>query len=741
MTKKTEPKTKKKVTKKVAAKTKKVATKKVAKTKKRAPKIEAAETTAFGEKKRKVKNKRDSSRPPVRIYSYGCLPPIENAELLEAEMKKASRYENKLIEIERRRRQEQEEAIRNHSVLGPFVAEIDNARTEVHEARCAIRESRTGDVSVPQELHERLERAKVRLTAAYEAKTRAFKNWEDGAYGSGTDAATQEALATVRAIEDQLAHAPAAERPAIKKSLKAARSVFNLAKRNCASNDPLVLQQRAINERAAEAVRNARADKTVAPYWGTYLLVEREMDQMKKAPDPPEFRRYDGSGRMGVQFTTEMLVSEIVDGNDTQLQIGPGVLLPRRGGQTQARLRPEHRTVKIRAGSDPKRKPIWVTLPLIYDRPLPADGRVTWAWILRRLVGYRYKYFLQVTVESPSFVAPPHSGNAAVAIDLGARREPDGSYSIARWQNENGAAGRLAIVETRKTKKRSGRWPSESRTVPDDLFETLVAKRNKSDAIRSERDKRMRVLCHLLGVYRNSGSAPAWICDELQTVDRWRSFNRLTRFLRTWRRVRSTGIRIVIDRITHTSHEETGLPPGDAILFSYVEAWYAHDRHLSDFQMNQIGRALNRRTDRYHEFAAKLAKEYSTIILPARNLLKEELPPEKAPSSAGHELRKDHRSAAPGELREILCRMAHKYGAQIIETKINGDTSRAVDTNVCERMLIAGGITTNFTLPPNDGNAEPIEKDPAPPRRRRLGNRKVIDPLAGLDVMAPRAAR
>lgn len=212
--------------------------------------------------------KRKTSNLPTRIYTYGCRLPTANGDLVEQQILLAHRYYNKLIEIERRRR--------------------EKVRSIQREAAPGIVEHEQAAETLDEEIAQILAGIKARKAEGRTAKVEV--------------SADRVRLSELR-VQRKEHYAQA----------KAARS---------AAKTPEVLERmRAAGAVAAADVREARANCGV--YWGTYLTVEAAVEAAKKSPTDPEFRRWrDGAGRVAVQIQNGIPVAEAF-GGDTRIQLDP----------------------------------------------------------------------------------------------------------------------------------------------------------------------------------------------------------------------------------------------------------------------------------------------------------------------------------------------------------------------------------------------------------------------------------
>lgn len=270
----------------------------------------------------------------VKVYRYGLLPPTEGAERISEQIWRAHRYQNALIEIERRRRER----------LATVVAE-DATVTEARTALDALDAERQAILeSCPRT-------AKGRRTVSPETRA-------------------QLAALTMRQRE--------------------ARATLRAAKAASRTDPDRAARLAAIADDERGSVRAAR--KLSDLYWGTYLLIEQAMDLARRSPEPPRFRRWTGEGAVAVQIQHGMTTAELLAGADRRLQIDQRLQpVPGRGGKARPRVR-------LRLGTDADGDPIWGEWPVILHRPLPDDARIKWAKVVRRRVCGKDEWSLHLTV-------------------------------------------------------------------------------------------------------------------------------------------------------------------------------------------------------------------------------------------------------------------------------------------------------------------------------------------------------
>jgi hypothetical protein len=491
--------------------------------------------------------KRKTSATPTRIITYGCLAPTEGSERLHDQLFHAHRYQQDLTAVELRARAEYREARGKLPDIAPLDEEYARATENIEQMRATLKALRADA------------RARVQC---------------DG-------------------LQAQIRQARA-ERKQIGERRRAARA--------SAKADPgLATASQRINEMKSAERKRLRAACGV--YWGTYLMRENAVEQAAKSPTDPRHRRYDRSGKVGVQIQHGMSASELFSGADTRLRIAP---LPEDQWETRSGRRRARTTVSIRVGSD-GRAPIWATLPMVMHRPLPDDARIMWAWILVRRIGPDTTYQLQLAVESESYHAGGR-GTGTVAVDLGWKSDPSG-IAVALAVDERGEQHSLVLPE-------------------------IVRQRiEHAESLRSIADRNFDAAKATLVTWLTEHGAPEWMADEASHIHAWRSSRRLAKLVMRWR-----------EHVTDESRD----------VLATLEAWRRQNRHLFQWECHERTKAMRRRKDLYRNWVALLREKYARVVLEKidyRQLARDPAPEEDA---AAEYARRQRQIASPGELRETV---------------------------------------------------------------------------------------
>ena len=310
---------------------------------------------------------------PTLVYKYGLRRPTANAKLVDEQMLLAHRYYNRLIEIERTRREEVEAVLSSHIDVAPLETVALGASLAVEGAIAEVKSARARTRSRSE-------------TADMRAKIKALKEVRRDAW-----------------------------------------SVVKEAKKILRKDAAIQAAISSLNETAKTQAREARGICGV--FWGTYLIVEAAVDAARKdARVMPHFHRWGGEGTVAVQVQGGLRSLNAMGCADTRLQLD----IPAQGNGTakdHASKRSRKRkfgTLRLRVGSE-GRAPIWAEWPLLMHRPLPASAQIMWAKVKRERIADRDVWSLHLTLRLPDGHQKEECGSGVVACDIGWRQLEDGN--------------------------------------------------------------------------------------------------------------------------------------------------------------------------------------------------------------------------------------------------------------------------------------------------------------------------
>jgi hypothetical protein len=466
---------------------------------------------------------------PCRVYEYGCLPPTSGQEELREALRLRNRYWNKLVEIDR--------PIRQESLLTLLLpGDIEAAHLEVHisqmreELKKERQKTRTGQTDAKLKL--KIKAAKAELRALWE------QNKKD-------------------------------RKPLTEKN----REKLN-----------------ALEAQWIAARKAARADSGL--YWCNYGDVEAAYDAARKAAIKKwsftGYHKADGTGKLTVRWQNGLDVAAVFDCTSPLLQIAPVHSDAWEHPVRAVRRKAARTTVRFRVRTE-GRSPVWVELPLILHRPLPAGGEIRSASLICEQVAGKATYKLVVTVAPPAHTLPKegvHRGvRPMVGINLGWRKI-DGGVRVAYWVDEDGRHGELLLNDR-----------------------DIIAPFFKLNDLQSIRDNYFNEAKATLSQFMIENQPPEWLKTSAAHLDKWRSRKRLLSFLDEWRDRRFAG---------------------DENVYEALSFWKKRELHLYHWQANLRDQVRRRRREIYRIFAARLTRDYSQVFIDDFDLakIKKKKPPE-----------------------------------------------------------------------------------------------------------------
>jgi hypothetical protein len=432
---------------------------------------------------------------PSRIYSYKVKTILNGEDRVLAQIRLAHQYKNKLIELERSRREAVEAAVNAHNPEIPVVraelAGIEEHLTAIHAAIKA--RSQAERVRATPTPAERTELAHVRrLRREQAAQLKALRK------AAFADPVLQAALGPIEG--DHLA------------ACKAARAASQL-------------------------------------YWGTYAIVEQALGNVRTGA-PPAFRSWDGSGAVAVQLQGGLAWPAALLAADTRLQIALQPLTARPtmnqrsepisqpdpdNPQSRAHRRPRAR-VRFRIGTEPDgRTPLWAELLVHLHRMPPADSVVKWAKLYRTLVGRRVVWKVQFVLARDSWARDDLAETGTVGLDINWRALPEG-LRVAYAVGDDGSERTLILPRA---------WLSAWSKV-----ESLQAIRDRNfNAIRETLNSWIHDQKKRPRPGRGPVPIPEWFTERTQTLGQWRSSDRLGALTWHWRDQRFAGDGIIFEQM------------------------------------------------------------------------------------------------------------------------------------------------------------------------------------------------
>jgi len=526
----------------------------------------------------------NKSQPSLN-YSYGASAPFatKGLGLVDQQIRAGHDYKNRLIEVERERRQRVDTLI---AQLSPTLQQVE---TNIAAAEKQIEDLRSA---------KRAAHAKVGKRTRDPATTKAIKDFS----------AQKKTLYEQRkSLRDGLFKGPNWK-----------------------------VQSEAIEAWAKK--ENLRHRSETDAYWGTYLSVEQAMSKMRKGA-PPEFRRWTGDGKIAVQIQGGVSLADAVAGKSNFIRIKLKPIVVGEDGRSKRRnvLVPGRKQLKGKTNTDgkvyqkklgnavvylrvgtTKNKPVWAAVPFTYHRDIPSDAAIKWVCLTRRRIGTHFEWRVVFSISRErGWERPDAATSGAVGIDAGWRyMKDDGRLRVAYFMGADGHEGELALP---------GEWVTEMKKTRD---------------IKSIRDKDLNGMKDGLVAFLKDRELPEWLCrltgksslptptsaEATARIAQWRSPARFAGLIRRWRDNRFAGDEVESPQLSDWSKAMYGklLLAGDKSgrfaarnpsVFDVVAEWQRRDRHLYEYETNLRDQLQKRRSDVYRCFAKSIYTRYKTIVL------------------------------------------------------------------------------------------------------------------------------
>lgn len=396
-------------------------------------------------------------------------------------------------------------------------------------------------------------------------------------------------------------------------------------------------------------------------FWGTELIIRKAVDQADGStplfdglePNDPRFKRWDGSGQIGLQlpkgFSGEKLYTE-----NTWIMIIPNP------GKTTGKRSSYRSILRIKVDSDNPRTPIFADFPLVLHRPIPKDAIVTWVTINRQRKGPDMEWSVDFTINYPNEL-PQSDTEFAVAFDIGWRKLEDG-IRIGSFLGEDGENIVLKLGS--------------------ELIDSLKKERELQSTKTQEFTKALNVLVEYL---QNLVDIPEWILKASQSKKSDKSTlptkNQATSWISEWKSEQRLGS--LVNKWKKNRIE------GDDSIFSTLEEWRYHDFHLWKWVSSQRKNSRRQRRELYRLFAYKLAKKYRTLVLEDFQLTNIK---KRADFGTKKEVERNDGACSnlqlvsPGEFRFILISAFKKCGGRVVQYDPAFTSQKCPNCGVIEKI-------------------------------------------------------
>ena len=396
---------------------------------------------------------------------------------------------------------------------------------------------------------------------------------------------------------------------------------------------------KALQTERAEQVKQAQRDSML--YWCNYDDVRHayEVARVRVMREGTELREHhwNGSGRISVRFQRGLPVHTAFTRRGLRLQIEPVREEAWTASVRNVRRKLSRSRVRIRVASTPNSQlPVWFEIPVVIHRPLPQDGIIRSAALIRERLALSWRYRLILTVARANPPARVSGERPSVGIDIGWRVTPVG-LRVAFWADTLGSHGDLVIP-------------------PSDLAQSA-----KIRDLWSVLDKHFAEIRAAVLAWSVAHQIPEQLLPHFGRVAESQLRASLLRLLDEWQRNRISG---------------------DDEIFERLLTWRKKHIHLWTWAVNLRDQLTRRRLEHFRHFAATLVKQYETIFLEKFDLrwFSRISPPEVATRSFGGKFRV---IAAPGILRQVIENAGRRTAVRVECIKAPNTTKAC---HVCGRV-------------------------------------------------------
>lgn len=617
---------------------------------------------------------------PTLNWCYGAYAPTQHADAVDRQYWLAHRYKNKLIELERTRRDTANATVRRLSPeYDAAVTEYEACQQRVDMAYASINESRAKA------------RKRVQPTDAQQSELDAAKASRKAAAQAMADL-KQAAWDRLRELQQPLiqraedtAEIPDACKPATRKRIVRAEANRLLIEAGLGAGGP----------EHEEAVRQARGESGV--FWGTYLIVEEAMSKIGEGT-PPKFRQFDGNGSIAVQLQGGLTLANAVDCEDTRLRLYLPELtesLAMKDDDSGLRARGE---AWIRIGTEADgRTPIWTVVPFVYHRALPKDAVIKWAMLDRRRHADKDEYTLRLVLQTET-QRRPSGEDGMVSVHLGYRNMKDGLRVATIYDGDAVEEIYLSDADVKAF------------YFPDDL-----------EAVRDGHCEGVRA--ELIDWLKAQDLPEEWQ-ERVRTISHWRGTERFQALIAWWRDHRFEGdsiapetafpnvlawARVKLAEYQKRPHYKPRHPDDLSTVFGLLDFWRKFDKHLQQWSYNQGRKAAARRDLLYRNIARRLRDNYKHVVLAKINWKEMAAKPDiDEGSTIPASVRRVARIASPGILSQYLKEAFAGDVISVSEKHITAECATCGAKAKWEQQNITGCCANCQTISDLDHNAARI---------------------------------
>jgi hypothetical protein len=617
-------------------------------------------------------------------FGIGRTPSGETRELLMGAMGESHRLKNRLIQLERARR----EAIRSiqsrHPVIGPLTAEYERQRG----LRTALGQE------IASKHQAELNVINAQIAAASTADLVKSRKALERRIKKAISESTEHITTRMKELAEELRQAKTQHKDEL------------TAQYESVTAEVKPFQDAAMNEQteeeAAEFGYDAHAEGHVYTRWWT---LENQQDSFKKRvkdmspSNDPQFLRFrsgyltntirEGTICAGINQTkkdcagTLAMLNNPNKGKLCVLQAPPAAAydpkVPRSHRKLLQRTKVLFRIGNIKNPTGGRMLPHWAELEdVIFHRQIPADAMIVEALVKLEAVGAREKWFLILTLQMPrrNPIAPATTTPVFIRQNT---RVLDGRLQYADLTTPTASIPLVLDINPRSKVRRFKRFGPEAdgttvwggykrnergelrrfhdgEFVPGDrhiqnIYDYQEYISGKIDSnfnllILGKTEREDEHLFCVMDYIQGPNRLPKPLLDaKVDNVHKWRSQSRFQKLYRAWRDNRVEG---------------------DEAAFDLMYRWAYQDLHLYQWARDMTARAVQRKRDHFRVKANEICRRYGVIYIDSRTLTKKDLAGIEN-QEASSTIQKWRNRASFATFREVLRSTAKRLGVPIHE--------------------------------------------------------------------------
>lgn len=360
----------------------------------------------------------------------------------------------------------------------------------------------------------------------------------------------------------------------------------------------------AMRDTARRRIKRARqAAAAMGLFWGSYNDIVQRADAGRKLGEL-QFRRFTGEGTLTAQIMGGMPVARALAQSHQFLQIDPAA---------EGR---KWRYARMRIGSNADRSPVWLGIPIVYHRDIPAGAQIKSASMTLRDGGWQ----LNITVNVPAPLAKPEG--QTIALDIGWRKVPSG-IRVSYWQDDAGKHGQVVVANSD------------------------ISEMERAESLRSKCDLMREEFLPALAAWLEGQALPDEWTQKSGYIAQWRSGNRLCSLISWWQENRLAD---------------------DREIFLAAQGWRKQYLHLDNWRRSLEERMRLRIREQYRIFAAKIATDYSRIVIEDFDMRDVAEKPQVTDQKSGNPHSSGQRQkVSPSVFRAALLNACKREGVEIVK--------------------------------------------------------------------------